>query len=334
MISKIFPAFFFTSIAIIFIETLSYSGFFYKNTGFDLKTLILFFSVIILLIPLLKIKQNENLVKINNILFPLFLSASIIFTMLEKVNYPNFIYSTFHINFESLTLLTFLSGSLLISTTGYKLYKKQKEISIFLLGIFLLILGFLIRNWPDGTFFQLIREDMIFEQLQFIFYLAAGILSGILMLKSFSQKKPKIVILFYLLFFSFLIFIAGEEISWGQRILDITTPENLAAINTQEETTLHNINVLNPFQYLMYMALSLILSFSWILKNKFPKNIQEIFPSKYLVPFFLPIFIFYLHINFLNGSYWEWQEFTELLLSIGLLLFFLNNLKINRKIIL
>lgn len=37
----------------------------------------------------------------------------------------------------------------------------------------------------------------------------------------------------------------GEEISWAQRLLGISTPESIAHINEQDETTLHN---LTPFQ--------------------------------------------------------------------------------------
>ncbi len=46
-----------------------------------------------------------------------------------------------------------------------------------------------------------------------------------------------------------LIVFAGEEISWGQRILNFDTPDSLARINRQGETTLHNLNfweALNP----------------------------------------------------------------------------------------
>jgi amino acid transporter len=35
---------------------------------------------------------------------------------------------------------------------------------------------------------------------------------------------------------------AGEEISWGQRLFGLSTPESLGAVNTQDETNLHNID--------------------------------------------------------------------------------------------
>jgi hypothetical protein len=38
--------------------------------------------------------------------------------------------------------------------------------------------------------------------------------------------------------------IAGEEISWGQRLVGWTTPEALGGVNVQDETNLHNIGAL------------------------------------------------------------------------------------------
>jgi hypothetical protein len=42
---------------------------------------------------------------------------------------------------------------------------------------------------------------------------------------------------------SFLFFVAfGEEISWGQRIFGWSTPEELAKVNYQQETNIHNLD--------------------------------------------------------------------------------------------
>src|SRR4029453_13243110 len=41
-------------------------------------------------------------------------------------------------------------------------------------------------------------------------------------------------------------FVAGEEISWGQRLLGIATPEAVAEVNIQQELTLHNTYLLTP----------------------------------------------------------------------------------------
>lgn len=49
-----------------------------------------------------------------------------------------------------------------------------------------------------------------------------------------------------LLGFAVLFFVAGgEEISWGQRVLGLATPEQLADLNVQRETNLHNLDALD-----------------------------------------------------------------------------------------
>jgi hypothetical protein len=42
-----------------------------------------------------------------------------------------------------------------------------------------------------------------------------------------------------------MFFAAGEELSWGQRIFGLKTPESLAAANEQGELNLHNLRVFN-----------------------------------------------------------------------------------------
>ncbi len=53
----------------------------------------------------------------------------------------------------------------------------------------------------------------------------------------------------------FLLTIA-EEISWGQRILGIQTPEAIAAINRQKELTLHNLGWLHELRHLTPIGLA------------------------------------------------------------------------------
>lgn len=66
-----------------------------------------------------------------------------------------------------------------------------------------------------------------------------------------------------------LLLIAGEEVSWGQRLLGLSTPEALAAVNQQGETTLHNIGPLQtfPFHELVGLALAVTMGLAW-LKHK------------------------------------------------------------------
>lgn len=50
------------------------------------------------------------------------------------------------------------------------------------------------------------------------------------------------------IFWALFLFLAcAEEISWGQRIFGIETPEAMARINMQDETNIHNIEWVNNF---------------------------------------------------------------------------------------
>lgn len=58
-------------------------------------------------------------------------------------------------------------------------------------------------------------------------------------------KKLVYLGLAFLFFFG-----AGEEISWGQRMLGFKTPETLTQVNRQEEFNLHNLTVLETSKFL------------------------------------------------------------------------------------
>jgi hypothetical protein len=80
-------------------------------------------------------------------------------------------------------------------------------------------------------------EDGFFENLTAICFLSAAIMFLITFL-----KKKEIV---YLLFFLVFLFGAGEEISWGQRIFNIATPDYFEENNLQDEINIHNLIIFN-----------------------------------------------------------------------------------------
>jgi hypothetical protein len=54
---------------------------------------------------------------------------------------------------------------------------------------------------------------------------------------------------FFLLLSLIMFFGFGEELSWGQRIFNFSTPDYLADINVQEEFTIHNIEIFNTHNF-------------------------------------------------------------------------------------
>lgn len=77
------------------------------------------------------------------------------------------------------------------------------------------------------------------EILQVIFALGGLVFATRCLLV--SMKNPQPFLLFWLTCFLLgCIYIAGEELSWGQHIFNWPTPKFWAAINDQNETNLHN----------------------------------------------------------------------------------------------
>jgi len=97
----------------------------------------------------------------------------------------------------------------------------------------------------EETQFRLTKEDGFFESVGSIGWLIASIVFLYVFWKNESGNnlillRTKRNLVFCIL--GIFCFVAcGEEISWGQRIFGIQTPEFLKKINRQGETNLHNI---------------------------------------------------------------------------------------------
>jgi hypothetical protein len=59
------------------------------------------------------------------------------------------------------------------------------------------------------------------------------------------RGREKLIWLFYLVFAIGLIFIAGEETSWGQYFFHFHTPGFFERHNEQDDLTLHNLDGMN-----------------------------------------------------------------------------------------
>ena len=87
------------------------------------------------------------------------------------------------------------------------------------------------------TFHALSGEDHWVENLTAVWFLLAGLLLFVTAFaeRSFFQRCA------YILGGMAMVFAAGEEISWGQRILGFATPDFLMALNESKEFNVHNI---------------------------------------------------------------------------------------------
>ena len=131
----------------------------------------------------------------------------------------------------------------------------------------------------------------------------------------------------FTLSFAWLIF-ALEEISWGQRIFNIDSPELFLKHNFQQETNIHNFFV-NPYAPWYYNSFNILLFcfFTWFRKVQLFSQlykIQEIpdilkVSDKYGL-WVVPLFILSAH-QYMGGEFIEeqWGLFGALLSSLLLL---------------
>lgn len=153
-----------------------------------------------------------------------------------------------------------------------------------------------------GYFF--LSEDRYFENLGAISFFIASVIFFYTFLKiarsrstdaSFLPKKLVFLGLALMFFFG-----AGEEISWGQRIFDIQTPEALNEINAQGEITIHNIEIgdweinFETMFDVLWLFLALLVPFAFIFVR----------PAREMLTRFLPIGHWGIGLLFLLNYLW------------------------------
>lgn len=181
-------------------------------------------------------------------------------------------------------------------------------------------------------------EDRFAESSQVLFYVLTFVLSLVVARRQ-QRAGEKIIALLYLGLCLAMFFMIGEELSWGQRIFGWGTANELAAINKQDETNLHNIyGVGSTFKWVQmlvgaYGAILPLVVLWWSPPVRLQKLASAVVPHYTLILYFLPLFLWRLYRNLLEppkAFYFvvaEYNEVMELILSIGLFLFVVFQLR-------
>jgi len=120
----------------------------------------------------------------------------------------------------------------------YKLYKVLSWLSIILIPVLLIVFAIIYKTNP--RFYKyLTLEDNLLEWLTFVLLFLTGVLSLIIALKIRKNQGP--YFWFFLIFSILCILFSLEEISWGQRILGIKSPEFFLEHSSQREINIHNV---------------------------------------------------------------------------------------------
>lgn len=212
--------------------------------------------------------------------------------------------------------------------------------SLALITLFIVLkLGF------ADTYRTIIQEDGPLENAQAAGYLAASLIS-LSVAVSFARRRHAPDALLSLALTAALLLVCLEEVSWGQRVLDLPTPEYFKAHNVQGELTLHNLEWFNTHLHRLYILFGLFCSFGWLFVRRRTAaagagEAAPLVPGWYLTFYFLPVAAVNLFFELCRradalgvqaeylrvGDFvvWRDQEPAELLLALGLLLLVVRN---------
>lgn len=199
------------------------------------------------------------------------------------------------------------------------------------------------RNW----YMYLIKEDGVVEWATALAFLGAA---GFALSLAFRlwRGEQKVLGALYGFLAAGMFLAMLEEISWGQRILGLETPEFFVENSTKEEINIHNLEKF-PLG-IAFIVVGFYGAFSRLLvpaklKRRFPLLVELLTPRYLISHYFLLTFalysyleyVFYAHIRPLGITVrreyrWEGhfiigkdQEPIELLLALGFLLFAFMN---------
>ncbi len=171
-----------------------------------------------------------------------------------------------------------------------------------------------------GSLLELLKEDGWAEWSTFFSLILNSILCFLIFLKSRKEVNNKKAFTTYLISGLVFFFGAGEEISWGQRIFGIETPQKLKEINLQGEVNLHNLIIggvkVNKVLFSLLPAIIIIIYFfilpQLIKRNNFIKKMirQWSVPVPELKEAIFLIIISSTSLILNNSRKWELLEFS------------------------
>ena len=206
------------------------------------------------------------------------------------------------------------------------------KVNLFPIYYLIFIYGF-VYILPFGehligiTWFDLLKkEDGPLEWLQFSEFFVSFLIGLSIFYK--SKKKRSINSLIWLFFSIFCFLIAAEEISWGERITGFTL-NSISELSIQGETNFHNL----PFFHNLFLdpLLHILCIFlGWVGWRKWSH--LSALPSRKYSLFFLLVSLFFAYYDLSWASTVQHirndQEIFEFLLSTGIFLHFLQNIRL------
>jgi hypothetical protein len=184
-----------------------------------------------------------------------------------------------------------------------KLMFSQEVIATTVLSLAFFAFFIIWMNLDVDSLLRHCKEDGVIESVTAILFFVSAIGFCIVLVKSgfLKQRGTKSAYLMTLAWCLLMFVFAGEEISWGQRLIGFSTPEPLKEVNLQGEFTIHNIGIVHRFMggqhtYLTIMMLMTGLIIPLFTMTPFGRRIFQYFafpvaPFRY-VTLFVGAYIF------------------------------------------
>jgi hypothetical protein len=247
--------------------------------------------------------------------------------------FPNYFFINFHFYYQSLAFLAVPAIVLASVQASKSFWLKHWKNLFFMLMAILIVGGGVLFYVEEELYKKLIIEDSLVEWLTALAFMISGFIALFFIKKKdfFKNKIVRKIFVAGCLFVGMcLLFVAGEEASWGQRIINFETPGIIAEQNRQGEINLHNSELIWPYVYSAYLTLGLYGMLFWILEwltrdlIKFKKSHEVwkllLIPGGYLFLNFAFISLYvWLRLNHGPWKYQNWEEFAELILVIGIM---------------
>ena len=174
-----------------------------------------------------------------------------------------------------------------------------------------LIFAIIQLIWPQFAILMIrdLNHTWNYRRAIFIksgFEMATAVIFAVIFAKNARARKfwPTI---FAGLFCLVLVLMAGEELSWGQRIFQWSTPEFFKENNWQSETNLHNLNT-PLFQNVLYLGGFLLLVILPIFREFFVGIVAKFRRFKFVANWLPPRYfaLIFLAIFSLGDPVWSW----------------------------
>lgn len=190
----------------------------YSNLGISSINLMYITLVILAFLRLSdnKIFHNEKFQFYLLIAFTINTLVTVALSIWDYFSPANFVYSLTRIQQQQLANLSLFVGFVLTLFNEIKWWKKNWQNFLFYSSLVLPIIFFIVSLWPMDYFLQIVKEDHLIENLQFLVLMVGGALLIYQLIR--NQKMMSVPSLLVTGISAFIfIFLAGEEISWGPK---------------------------------------------------------------------------------------------------------------------